>query len=76
MVFKMFKRKDETPVVPPVSESEVPSPCNGVCDMDWMDKVCKSCLRTVVEIGHWARMDDEERYAVLDAVAERRQAKS
>ena len=41
--------------------------------MDWSAKLCKSCQRTVIEIGHWGQMDDEQRLAVLDAVAERQQ---
>ena len=74
MVFRLFKKQASTPPPPaPALESEVKSPCTGVCDMDWSAKLCKSCRRTVIEIGHWGQMDDEQRLAVLDAVAERQQ---
>lgn len=75
MVFRMFKRKDATPTLPPQPQSQVPSPCNGVCDMDWAAKLCKSCHRTVIEIGEWNQMDDAGKLEVL-AELERRKASS
>jgi len=72
MVFRMFRKKTAAAPAPPEPVSEVPSPCNGVCDMDWMAKLCKSCHRTVIEIGEWSQMTDEQRLEVLAQVDERK----
>ena len=52
----------------------VPSPCIAVCVLDPETGLCKGCLRTIAEIGAWIDLDDEARRAVLDRVAERREA--
>ena len=72
MVFRMFRKNAATPEAPVVTEGQVPSPCNGICDMDWMEKLCKSCHRTVIEIGEWGQMGDEQRLAVLAKLEERK----
>ena len=43
--------------------SSVDSPCVGVCRLEAF--VCVGCGRTLDEIAKWARMDDEERAAVV-----------
>jgi len=71
MVFKWFKSEAPAPApAPPVSEVE--SPCNGVCDMDWVQNLCKGCYRTPSEIGAWSRMSDETKREVVAASAGRR----
>lgn len=48
----------------------VRSPCVSICALN-EDDVCLGCHRSVEEIAGWARMDDDERRAVLKKVAER-----
>jgi len=50
----------------------VASPCNSVCRMDARTGWCEGCLRTLDEIADWSVMDDDEKRAVWDALAERR----
>ena len=46
------------------------SPCISLCTLD-EDDVCVGCFRTVNEITQWLRMDDEQRYVVLEKCRER-----
>lgn len=50
----------------------VESPCIAVCRLDPGREVCTGCWRTLPEIARWGGLSDEERRAVLDAVAARR----
>ena len=51
-------------------ERPVASPCVNVCALDEQD-ICIGCQRTVQEITRWARMDNDERRAVLKLCHER-----
>ncbi len=51
----------------------VRSPCTGVCALDEQD-VCIACRRTATEIGEWGVLDNEQRLAVYDRIAERLRA--
>ncbi|MEA5670167.1 DUF1289 domain-containing protein [Pseudomonas sp. MH2] len=51
-------------------ERPVASPCVNVCALDEQD-VCIGCQRTVQEITRWARMDNDERRAVIKLCHER-----
>lgn len=46
------------------------SPCVNVCRME--GDLCAGCYRTLDEIAHWQRASDDERRAILTAVARRR----
>ena len=37
--------------------------------MDARTGWCEGCLRTIAEIADWATMDDDEKWAVWDALA-------
>lgn len=50
----------------------VPSPCIDVCRMDARTGLCIGCYRTLEEIGRWAAASNEEKRAILAAVARRR----
>ena len=50
----------------------VPSPCINVCQMDPGSGWCQGCLRTLDEIACWSLLDDGEKTAVWQALAERR----
>ncbi|AXA23689.1 DUF1289 domain-containing protein [Pseudomonas putida] len=51
-------------------ERRVASPCVNVCALDEQD-ICIGCQRTVQEITRWARMDNDERRAVIKLCHER-----
>jgi predicted Fe-S protein YdhL (DUF1289 family) len=46
------------------------SPCVGVCRIG-DDGYCEGCLRTLAEIAAWAAMNEAERVAVWERLAER-----
>jgi predicted Fe-S protein YdhL (DUF1289 family) len=56
----------------PVAAAPVPSPCTSVCRMNERTGWCEGCLRTIAEIAAWASLDDGEKLAVHDRLAERR----
>lgn len=72
MVFNWFKKKRAPEPAPAPRAATVESPCNGVCEMDWQNNICKGCYRTPAEIGSWAGMTDEARLAVVAAAEGRR----
>ena len=53
---------------------EIPSPCVSVCSVNPATGLCLGCLRTIEEIGKWGRASNEERYAILQELKERRRA--
>jgi len=53
------------------SSETVPSPCVGICCPDEED-VCMGCLRTMKEVTLWWEMSNEEKRALLKALAQRR----
>jgi len=53
---------------------DIPSPCVSVCAINPANGQCLGCLRTVEEIGAWPRASNEERYAILQELKERRRA--
>ncbi len=48
------------------------SPCSNICLMDEASGLCKGCWRTLAEIGAWGAAGEEERQAILAAIAVRR----
>ncbi|MCA0361442.1 MAG: DUF1289 domain-containing protein [Armatimonadetes bacterium] len=55
------------------SRTEVASPCVRICRLDSVDR-CEGCLRTLQEIMAWPNLTNEQKSAVLEKVAERREA--
>lgn len=51
----------------------VASPCINICRMSPETGWCEGCQRTIEEITRWSRTSDEDRRAILAAVAERRE---
>jgi predicted Fe-S protein YdhL (DUF1289 family) len=47
------------------------SPCVGVCQINAKTKFCIGCWRTLREVAHWSRYEDEEKRAVLVALRDR-----
>ncbi len=46
--------------------SPVPSPCRKVCDYDAARGWCRSCGRTLDEIGGWVRASEAEKTAIVE----------
>jgi predicted Fe-S protein YdhL (DUF1289 family) len=44
---------------------EIESPCTNVCVIHPAERICVGCLRTLEEIGGWARMTPGERRTVM-----------
>jgi uncharacterized protein len=60
---------------PAVPLPNVESPCVNVCTLD-AHKVCIGCGRTIEEIAVWSRLGREERLAVCERAAVRKQSSS
>jgi predicted Fe-S protein YdhL (DUF1289 family) len=54
--------------------SPVPSPCISVCRIDAASGLCVGCLRTLEEIAAWSTLNDAQKRAVWQAIAQRRAA--
>jgi uncharacterized protein len=52
--------------------ASVASPCTSVCTIDQASGLCAGCFRTLDEIAGWSRFSDDEKRAVLRALAARR----
>lgn len=53
-------------------ETTVASPCIYICEMDEASGFCRGCFRTLEEITDWSRAGEDERLAILAAIARRR----
>lgn len=62
-----------TSAAPPLG-SPVPSPCVSVCRMDEARGLCTGCLRTLDEIAFWSVLDEDDKRAVWELLAQRRAA--
>jgi predicted Fe-S protein YdhL (DUF1289 family) len=58
----------------PARAAAVPSPCINVCRMDAATGFCEGCRRTLAEIAAWGGLSDEQKLAVWQALAARREA--
>ncbi|SAL64452.1 DUF1289 domain-containing protein [Caballeronia humi] len=59
-----------------MSQSDgVRNPCINICRMDHHGTFCQGCWRTLLEIGRWDRMNDEQKAAVAELLEHRRSAK-
>jgi uncharacterized protein len=56
------------------AESEIQSPCIGVCSMDDSTGFCLGCYRTMDEIQAWWDLDSVQKQAVVDLASEREAA--
>lgn len=57
-----------------MTREPVPSPCVSVCRMNDALGFCEGCLRTLDEIAAWSVMDDAQKQAVWQLLAQRREA--
>ena len=51
---------------------DVPSPCVRICVVDDTCALCRGCYRTLDEISKWASYTSEQKFALLDALAQRK----
>jgi predicted Fe-S protein YdhL (DUF1289 family) len=56
------------------AETEIQSPCIGVCSMDDSTGFCQGCYRTMDEIQQWWDLDNLQKQAVVDSASERESA--
>ncbi len=50
--------------------SAVPSPCISVCRLDAKSRRCEGCYRTTGEIEAWMVLDEPERIAIWQRLAQ------
>jgi len=50
----------------------IATPCIKVCIVDGESGLCLGCHRTLMEIGGWARLTDEQRAEVMAELPARR----
>ncbi|MFZ1413603.1 MAG: DUF1289 domain-containing protein [Defluviicoccus sp.] len=53
-------------------DTEVPSPCIGVCSIAPASGLCTGCLRTRDEIARWRDASRREKQRILQDLARRR----
>lgn len=58
----------------PADAPEVVSPCISICQMDQATGVCTGCYRTLEEIATWGRLDNQQRWDIVQSLRERRQS--
>jgi uncharacterized protein len=56
------------------NETEIQSPCIGVCSVDDLTQLCQGCFRSVDEIQAWWDLDNSQKQAVVVLAAEREAA--
>ena len=52
-------------------ETEIESPCIGVCAMDEVTGFCQGCYRTIEEIKQWWDLDNTQKQLVVQKSNER-----
>jgi len=50
----------------------IATPCIKVCIVDPESSLCLGCYRTLMEIGGWARLAEDERVRLMAELPERR----
>ena len=51
---------------------DVPSPCVRICVVDGARDICRGCYRTLEEISKWASYSSEQKFALLEELAQRK----
>jgi uncharacterized protein len=51
--------------------ADIKSPCNKVCTVDPISRLCIGCGRTLAEIGSWIGLSDEERDRIMSDLPRR-----
>jgi predicted Fe-S protein YdhL (DUF1289 family) len=53
--------------------SEIETPCKNICMLDLQGQYCMGCYRTRQEVGEWMSLSDDQRAAVMDQLAARKE---
>ena len=53
------------------TRDEIESPCQRICVVHPVERLCIGCLRTTDEIARWSRMSPEERRAIMATLPSR-----
>jgi len=56
----------------PRPPAPIKTPCIKVCVVDGESGLCLGCYRRLHEVAGWARMSDDERAVILQALPDRR----
>ena len=54
-----------------MADTEIQSPCIGVCSMDDSTGLCLGCYRTMDEIQGWWDLDNTQKQVVINLASER-----
>lgn len=54
-----------------IEDTEVLSPCVGVCSMDERTGFCHGCYRTMEEIQQWWDLDNQQKQEIVLKINER-----
>ncbi|MGB7816164.1 MAG: DUF1289 domain-containing protein [Methylotenera sp.] len=54
-----------------LAETEIQSPCIGVCSMNDATGFCHGCYRTIEEIQQWWDLDNQQKQEVVLKASER-----
>ena len=54
-----------------MADTEIQSPCIGVCSMDDSTGLCQGCYRTMDEIQGWWDLDNTQKQVVINLASER-----
>ena len=58
----------------PKPGAPVPSPCIDVCRINAASGLCEGCQRTLDEIASWSQLGDDDKRAVWQRIALRRES--
>ena len=58
----------------PADAPDVVSPCISICEIDQASGVCKGCYRTLEEIATWSRMENQQRWDIVQSLRDRRRS--
>lgn len=54
-----------------MSQTDIQSPCIGICNIDDLSGLCQGCYRTLDEIQGWWDFSHEQKLAVVNKASER-----
>ena len=54
-----------------MADTEIQSPCIGVCSMDDSTGLCQGCYRTMDEIQGWWDLDNTQKQVVINLASQR-----
>lgn len=74
---ELIDRKEDLAEAIALARTQTPvgSPCIDVCRLNPGSGLCEGCLRSREEIKAWKGMSDSDRLALLEALAQRMEAR-